>query len=135
MSAQPQPQPTEIDIAAQALRDAKRSEEDARIARLVAEEDLITLIGVKAEGTTTVKTEFFKVSTVGKLTRSLDEAAFRAIADDIPAAFRDRLVRWKPELVAAEVRHIEHNEPEIYRVLAQALTVKPAKPAVSVELI
>lgn len=135
MSAQLQPQPTEIDLAAQALRDAKAAEDSARATRLAAEEAVIALLGVKAEGTTTVKTEFFKVSTVGKLTRSLDEAAFRAIADDIPAAFRDRLVRWKPELVASEVRHIEHNEPEVYRVLAQALTVKPAKPAVSVELI
>jgi len=130
-----QQQPTPLDRVAQALRDAKAAEDSARASRIAAEEAVIALIGVKEEGTTTVKTCFFKVSTVGKLNRSLDEAAFRSIADDIPAAFRDRLVRWKPELVAAEVRYIEHNEPDVYRVIAQALTVKPAKPSVSIELL
>lgn len=121
-----------LDRVAAQLRLAKEREAEATAARLVAEQEVIALMGVKEEGTFVQKGDFFKVTTVGKLNRTLDAEAFEAIKPSIPHSIRDRLVRNKPEIVLSELRYIENNEPEIYKIFSQALTVKPAKPAVSV---
>ena len=135
MNAVASPEPTEIDFAAPHLRECKQAEDAAKSARIAAEDALIALVGCKTEGGTTIKTEYFAVKTVGKLTRSLDVPAFESIKAQIPEAIRDRLVRYKAELSLTELRHIESNEPQIYAVLAQALTIKPAKASVSVDVL
>lgn len=129
------PLPSAIDHAAQHLRECKQAEDTAKAARIAAEDALIALVGCKTEGSTTIKTAYFAVKTIGKLTRSLDVPAFESIKTQIPEAIRDRLVRYKPELSLTELRHIESDEPEIYAVLTQALTIKPAKASVSVEVL
>lgn len=135
MNATVNPQPTEIDHAAQYLRECKAAEEGAKAARIAAEDALIALVGCKTEGSTTIKTGYFAVKTTGKLTCSLDVPTFESIKDQIPEGIRDRLVRYKPELSLTELRHVESDEPQIYSVLAQALTIKPAKASVSVDVL
>ncbi|PJK01477.1 hypothetical protein CO615_04150 [Lysobacteraceae bacterium NML75-0749] len=126
-------QPTAIDHAAHALALAKQQEEAAKAARIQAEEALIQLVGAKPEGTTRCETAYFKVTTTGKLTRKLDESAYAALAGDIPDAIRARLIRVKHDLVLSELRHLQNNEPELYARIAPAITVTPAKTAVTVE--
>lgn len=123
-----------IDNAAKDFLEAKGRELDAYHDRIEAENRLIALIGVKAEGTTSAKTGTYKVATCGRMTYSLDNAAYAAIAARIPESIRDRLVRYKAEPVLGELRYLEANEPELYAIFAEALTIKPAKPSVSVEL-
>lgn len=128
-------QPTDLDIAAQNLRECKVTEDAARRARIAAEEAVLAIAGCKSEGSTTTKTAFFKVTTTGKLTRSIEPDTWEAVKSEIPEAIRDRLVRYKPDLVLSELRYIESDEPEIYAVFAQALTIKPAKASVSVDVL
>jgi hypothetical protein len=122
-----------IDEAAMDLAEAKREEEEARAHRIRCEEAIIALVGVKQEGSTTHKTDLFKITTTGKLTRSLDVPAWTTIAPGLPADVRDRVVNWKPELSLTAIRVVEASNPALYAVIAQAVTVKPAKAAVTVE--
>ncbi len=121
------------DRAARKLLDAKTVESDATAARIAAEQELIRLVGLRTEGTTTCKTDFFKISTTGKLNRALNVDALTALIPNIPENVLKRLIRYKPELNLTELRNIEANDPLLYILLSSALTVTPAKPSVSVD--
>lgn len=96
-------EPSEIDIAAFQYMEAKGVEAAATNARLAAEEHLISLIGLKEEGTTSKKTAYYKVSTTAKLNRTL-------IADRVPDAATalgdliDMVVQWRPSLSLSGLR-------------------------------
>lgn len=134
MTAQPK-QPTNLDLAAQVWRTAKTQEDEAKAIRLSAEETLLRLVGVKAEGTTTVKTEWFTIKTVGKLTRSLDAARLPDVAQEVSAQLYHKVVLDKPTLNLRALRAVEEANPDAYHIFSRAITVKPAKPSVSVELL
>jgi hypothetical protein len=120
-------EPTQIDIAAHAFNEAKKAEAQAREARIAAEEHLISLVGLKEEGTTTVKTDWFKVSTTGKLTRS--------VADDMPTEVWRMISRVKSELDVSALKKLATENPDAYREATKYLITKPAKPSAKVELI
>ncbi|MBK8974128.1 MAG: hypothetical protein IPM37_23215 [Hahellaceae bacterium] len=99
-----------------------------------AEEALVKAIGVKEEGTLTVTIDDqFKVSTTGKINRSLSESVWDAIKSQIPEPLAKRLVRYKPALDLKELRYIELNEPAYFALVSKAITAKPAKASVSVK--
>lgn len=125
-----------LDQAAVALERARaaRAAADAKVAE--AEAALLALVtNRQQEGTTRADTEHFKISVVDKINRSVDSEELARIAPQIPEAIGRRLINWKPELRMTELRFIQNNEPEIYAIVAKALTAKPAKPSVSVERI
>lgn len=128
-------QPTDLDLAVQLLREAKASEAQATKSRLEAEETVLKLVGFKEEGTTTVKTEFFKVSTVGKLTRSLNATKLPEVENKLNPAIYAQLVKLKPELSLSGLRAVEKANPEAYGIFVGALVTKPAKASVSFELL
>lgn len=123
-----------ISEAAAAWLDAKQAEEAANAKRLDAEQKLTALIEHKSEGATKTEVGPYRITLTGKLTRSLEAEKIDAMAKRIPIPILQRLVQYKPSLNLKELRYIEQNEPEHYRVFAEALTVKPAKTAVSIEL-
>lgn len=116
---------------AEAWRDAKRAETQANKRRVEIEQRIIAITGCKEEGSTTHDADGLKITVKGKLTRSLDQAAWEQIAPTIPEALRP--VTYKPALDLKGLRYLENNEPEIYRQITPALTIKPAKPAVAVK--
>ena len=132
----PVTEPSPIDTAAAALLAAKEAERAATEARIDAEQALIALAGdLKAEGASTLLSDAFKVTITTKITRSVDQAKLAEVASQVPAEFGKRLIRWKPDLVLTELRYIEANEPQLYAIVAQAITAKPAKPAVEVKAV
>ena len=127
------PHPTDLDLAAQTWRECKAAEDVARERRIDAEQKIIEILGVAEEGATTQKTEFFAVTTTGKLIRSLDIAAWEAVRGDVPDEISP--VVYKPSLDLRKLRAIETTNPSVYKIVLCALTVKPGKPAISVELV
>lgn len=120
--------------AAAHLEATKAAEAAATRARHGAEKALLDLIAdLPDEGTTRHDAGQYMVIVTSAMRRTVDGAKLAAIADQIPEAIGQRLIRWKPELVTRELRYIESNEPEIYRTVAQAITAKPAKPSIKVE--
>ena len=129
-------EPSPLDMAAYALTQAKAAEDAAREHRLACENTLIQIVGAKDEGTKSVKTAFYKVSTVGSLTRSLVPEWREALDDDaIDAASFSAVIKMEPKLSVSGLKSVATANPEAYRAICRAIVSKPAKIAVKVDLI
>lgn len=111
------------------LRRAKANEHAAKLARLEAEDALLAHPAIarelKDEGTITVAD--VKVTT--KLTRSWDQAALAAIQPRIDPSYFPFKAELKEDRKASRV--FEERFPTLWAELRQALTLKPAKPSVT----
>lgn len=110
---------------------AKRQEDDARRMRIELEMMIVDYYGCKDEGSQTHKEGDFKVTITGKVNRTLDAAAWDSVADKVPANLSP--VAYKPSLDLKGLRYLQQNEPEVYRIVAEAITAKPGKPSIKVE--
>lgn len=120
-----------ISDLAQAWLLAKADEAAANKRRLDIEAQILALTGQKAEGAETHDAEGYKVTVTGKLNRKLDFARWEEIKTRIPANLHP--IKLKPELDERGVKWLEANEPTLYAILAQALTITPAKTAISIK--
>lgn len=125
---------TPLERAAEALIQAKAAEQVAQHRRLVAELEVLDLLGeIDGEGTTKREAGNYKLTVRTSMNRAIDRDVLCQIAPNIPEAIAKRLFRWKPELDLKELRYLQSNEVELYGIVAQAITMKSAKPAISVE--
>lgn len=122
----------EIDVLALLWQEAKEAEAAAKDRRLQVESQITELVGFAEEGTTNAEGNLFKVKTVGKLTRSLDDAAIQSDWDELPDEIK-KCVKWKSALDTTKLRALEAMRDDLMPVMAQYMTTKPAKPSVSVE--
>ena len=121
---------TELEIAKD-LFDAKLEESFAEAKRIALEQELIELVGAKEEGAQTHTIGEFKITITGRINRKIDWDVFdKAIASKIPESLHP--VKVKRELDDAGVKYLANNEPQLYKILAKALTVKPAKTSVTI---
>ena len=126
--------PSLLERAAEALIQAKAAEQQAQHARLVAELEVLDLLGDNhGEGPTKVDAGAYKLTVRTAMNRAIDRDVLCQIAPEIPEPIAKRLFRWKPELVLSELRYLQSNEIELYGVIARAITMKPAKPSITVE--
>lgn len=115
------------------LWDAKVAEKEANEKRIALEEELIAVLGAKEEGSEKHEIDGFKVTIEGKLIRKIDWKEFDAfVASKIPESLHP--VKTVREVDVAGVKYLANNEPQLYKVLSRALTVKPAKTYVKLEL-
>lgn len=120
-----------IDDLAEAWVWAKREEVLANARRVEIEQQIIERIGAKFEGAFTAKGDHYKITTTGKLSRSVDWQKYEQdIAPKIPENLRP--VDYKPQLNTTGLRYLELNEPEFYRLMTQCISTKSAKTAVTV---
>lgn len=127
-----QPVVSAIDEAAWRLLECKRLEDEARQNRISAEESVIALVGLAPEGTQTEKTQYFKVSTVSNLNRSLVPNG-EDIIEAEGERYLDKIVRYRPEVSVSGLKALASQEPEVYARIIKAIITKPAKPSVKVE--
>ena len=121
---------TDVEIAHE-LFEAREAEKQANERRVELEEELIALLGQKEEGSQTHEVGDYKVTITGKLIRKVDWDLYdKSIAAKIPESLQP--VKVKRELDDSGVKYLANNEPQIYRLLAKALTIKPAKTAVKI---
>ena len=121
---------TEVEIANE-LFEAREAEKKANERRVELEEELIAILGQKEEGAQTHEVGDYKVTITGKLIRKIDWDLYdKSIAAKIPESLQP--VKVKRELDDTGVKYLANNEPQIYRLLAKALTIKPAKTAVNI---
>lgn len=121
---------TEVEIANE-LFEAREAEKKANERRVELEEELIAILGQKEEGAQTHEVGDYKVTITGKLIRKIDWDLYdKSIAAKIPESLQP--VKVKRELDDTGVKYLANNEPQIYRLLAKALTIKPAKTAVTI---
>lgn len=126
--------PTLLEYAAERLIQAKAAEQVANHARLVAELEVLDLLGdINGEGTTHVEAGDYKLTIRTSMNRTVDKDVLARVAPNIPEAIAKRLFRWKPELDMRELRYLQSNEVDLYGIVAQAITMKSAKPSITVE--
>ncbi len=110
----------------------KRVESQAKAEALELEKQIIKIVGEKEEGTTNCETLQYKVSTTGKLNRKLEVEALNQVRHLLPEAIFNRLIQVKPAIDLKELRYVESNEPDLYKIIAQAITTKPAKTSIKI---
>jgi hypothetical protein len=118
---------TELEIAAD-LFAAKQAEKEAEAKRIALEEELVAVLGKRDEGSKTHAVGNFKVTITGRVTRKIDWDMFDEVSSKIP----ESLWPVKRTLDVTGVKYLANNEPTLYKVLAPALTVEPAKTTVSI---
>jgi len=121
-----------IDQLADKWQRYKTVETNAVAERKAIELELMELIEIRDEGTTTEETEHYSIKTVGKLTRSLDADLLQDDWDNLPTAITN-CVKWKPQVDTAALRILEGEHNELSPLLAKYMTTKPAKPSFKVE--
>lgn len=118
----------------------KKQEEDAKAARIAAEEALIAAVGFrKPEGQESYEFEdgsgHCKFTLKQPINRSVDEKKwpeiFALLSGEDQAAV-ESVMRTKYELAAGEARELEKNRPNLWRRIAACVSSKPGK--VSVEI-
>lgn len=125
-------QPLPLDLAAWELMTAKQAEEAARLHRIACEEKVIALVGLKDEGTTSVKTDYFKVATVAGLYRSLAPGGEDLIEQE-GTAIMDQIIHYRPEVSVSGLKALATANPAAYGRIIKAIITKSGKPAVKVE--
>lgn len=116
-----------------AYNQAKQRLDDAKNLFLAIEAELTEEVGHKEEGSFSCYIDGFKVTTVGRVTRKLDEKQWAKIAPEVGERLANRLVKTKYDINLRELRYIENNEPEVFKQVATAITSKPSKPSIKVE--
>ena len=115
---------------------AKERESEAITARREIEAQVKLRVGVKADGgTINMESDGFKATTVQSIDNKIEDTGAQALEQMLPEALFKRLIRFKPSVDARELKYIRDNEPDIYRVVAEHVTVKPGSVAVKVEVV
>lgn len=123
-----------LDQLAAQWEQAKADEAAANANRLAVEAEIIGLTNAQPpEGKVNYDGVEFEVGVTGNVTRSLDVEALGEVWTKVPKAIRDRMFVVEPKLVVRELKYVLDNEPEIGRLIAPAVTSKPAKPTISIK--
>lgn len=109
---------------------AKQEELIAVTRRLEIEEDLLKMLPHKEEGSaTTTLSNGFRFKATGKLSYKADLDKLLALT----ASWPEKPVKTKVEADEAFLRAIRTDRPDLWRQIAPAITVKPAKTYIVIE--
>lgn len=111
---------------------AKAAEAAANKARVAIEEQLVTLLGNKPEGSQTHElANGLKVTITGKQSYKADMEQLMQLCGSLPPAMRP--LKTETKLDETGAKYLRNNEPEVWALIAPAITVKPAKTSVEVK--
>ena len=123
-----------VDLNAQQLSQAwlkaKAAEDEVKERRIKIEESIIVQLGKREEGSKTHDLGTHKVTITGVVNRALDTDIWESIKEQIPEELRP--VTYEPKLDAAGVKWLQANDPDTYRLVTKALTIKPGKTNIKV---
>jgi hypothetical protein len=121
-----------IDSLVDDLIAAKRAEAESSKKRITIEEAIIKRVGQREEGAQTTELESgMKLTITGKLSYKADIDKLLELCQNLPSQFRP--IKIETKLDETGVKFLRNNEPDLYKLIAQAITVKPAKTSVEVK--
>lgn len=116
----------------QKLIEAKRIENEANANRVAIETQIISLLGVKEEGSQTHDLENgMKITITGKLSYKADIEKLLELSERLPENLRPIKVETKADETG--LKYLRNNEPEAWKVISKAVTISPAKPSVTIK--
>jgi len=123
-----------LDVVAAELVLAKAAEKDANAQRVALEQEIIGMVGLPEEGVLATESEAYKIKVEQRVNRKVDEKKWALVCDQIPEAVQPVSFVEQVKLDTAGIRWLKDNEPGYYNLLCEAMTEKPAKPSVKVEV-
>lgn len=109
---------------------AKRAELEATNRRIQIEQDLLKLIPNKEEGrTSTTLTNGMRVVAAGKMSYKADVERLIALT----AGWPQKPIKTRVEADEAFLKAIRSDRPDLWRQIAPAVSLKPAKTYITVE--
>lgn len=109
---------------------AKRAEQAAQATRLQIEQEILELIPAKPEGSsTTVLANGLRLKSQGKLMYKADVNQLLAITKD----WDEKPVKTKIEADESLLKAIRTDRPDLWRQIAPAIALKPAKTYITIE--
>lgn len=121
---------TDLNTLAAHYLAAKAAEDAAIQSRRALAQQIQALTGHQVEGAKTYDGGDYKVVVKAPLIRSMDWAAWETVKTQIPAELWP--VETKTVLDEKGAKWLQSNEPQLYAVLATAMTVKPGAVQVTV---
>ncbi len=110
--------------------------EEREIKRKIDEQKaaLIELCGIKDEGSQSFHTDSYKVTTQQSIVRTVDASVVRALRDRVPEATYENVFVWKPSLDLKNYKALKEMAPNLAAIVDEAITSKPAKAGVKLEV-
>jgi len=109
----------------------KSAERAAQTERVEVETELIERLGAREEGSQTHDAGPYKITVTGKLTYKADVPELLTLADRLPEHLRP--IKTETKLDEAGAKYLRANEPELWRLIAPAITISPAKTGLSIK--
>lgn len=109
---------------------AKEDEAAANKRRVEIEALILAELGCPEEASKTHQLEGFKITTSGKLNYKADIPQLLTLADQLPADRRP--IKTDTRLDETGAKWLRHNEPQLWRLIAPAIEIKPAKPSIKI---
>jgi len=131
----PTQQPTVDDLATEYLH-AKKAVQSAQQRLDDIAGQIVSVVGVKDEGSFSVKGDAHKITTSQTVTRRFtDEKLARDLWMSLPKDTAEALIQWKPALSVKVYKDLEKYQPETFEKISRVVTSKPGKPSVKVEVL
>lgn len=122
----------QLEHLAERLLEAKDAEREATAARIEIEEEILILVPAREEGSDSrLLSNGLKLKTTGKLIYKVDLEKLIQITASWPDAFKP--VKTEIKADDAILKAIRAQRPDMWREIADAVTIKPAKTAITVE--
>jgi len=110
----------------------KDAEKQANAERLRIEDKILSLSPAKEEGSSSrTLTNGYKLTTTGKLSYKADLDKLLELTTNWPEG--QKPVKTETKADEAALKFIRANRPDLWKRLAQAITVKPMKTSVTIE--
>lgn len=121
----------DIETLAKDWLSAKAEEAAANKRRVALEGQIIDILGVTENSSKTHDVGDFKVTITGKLNYKADFTALDEALKSI--AMELHPIKVERKLDEKGLKYLQNNEPEIFNLIAPALTITPAKTSVTVK--
>ena len=113
----------------------KRQEEQANKRRVEIEAQIIAALGEPEEGSATHElADGSKLTITSKINRTVDEAVWLRVAPLVPEALRPVQFAQVAKIDLKGLRWLRDHQPSVYAIVAQAITAKKAKSALSLKV-
>lgn len=111
---------------------AKALEAEANKARVAIETKIIEMLGQREEGSQTHDLDNgLKLTITGKLSYKADMPKLMALCEKLPENMRP--IKVEPKLDETGAKYLRANEPETWAIIAQAITITPAKTSITLK--
>ena len=113
--------------------EAKKQEAEANKRRIEIEEQLVSALGAKDEGSVTHALDGYKVTIAQPISRKIDAKMWEIVKNNIPNELWP--IKTKVDVDATGIKWLKENKPAMWKTVSRAFTEKPGKVGVKVDAV